>query len=202
MNPVSGRDVLAIFLLGAAIATGNPALADFGIASIILPVLLAALFAVFVGLDDLTTERVIAGMPWLAALYIAFIFLWYEQYKLTGHPGSVELFTTLTDWAGLHGYEKFMRIGVGLCEVAAALLVLTPALQGLGAVGALMLMSGAIFFHLVTPLGVDPYHDGGILFKEACSVWLSSLIVIWWRRGQLELLAERLGQLFPGVFAR
>jgi hypothetical protein len=51
-------------------------------------------------------------------------------------------------------------------------------------------MSGAIFFHLVTPLGTDPYGDGGILFKEACAVWTSGWIVAFWRRDQLAALGR------------
>lgn len=56
-----------------------------------------------------------------------------------------------------------------------------------------MLMTGAMFFHLATPLGTDPYGDGGILFKEACSVWISAWLVIWWRRDQLAALARKFG---------
>jgi uncharacterized membrane protein YphA (DoxX/SURF4 family) len=188
MNSIDRTDLVAIFLLGAAIATGNPAVPEIGIAGILLPVVLAViLFA------QRTPGRILAMAPWVAAFYISFIFLWYEQYKLTGHPGSVELFTTLTDWAGLHGYEKAMRLFVGISEIIATVILLVPAAQGVGAIGALMLMTGAIFFHLVTPLGVDPYRDGGILFKEACSVLTCSLLVIWWRRDQLMALARQFG---------
>jgi len=46
-------------------------------------------------------------------------------------------------------------------------------------------MSGAIFFHLFTPLGVDRivdaagYTDGGVLFYMACGVWISCLTLIY-----------------------
>ena len=173
MLTIDGRDFAGALLLGAAIATGNPAFADFGIASIVLPVLVAVALLIAMGGSHATPQRARTSLNWLAALYIAFILLWYEQYKLTGDQGSVDLFTKLTDWAGFPGHEKFMRIGVASCEIIASLFLLVPAVQGLGGIGALMLMSGAIFFHLFTPLGVDPYGDGGILFKEACSVWIS-----------------------------
>ena len=42
--------------------------------------------------------------------------------------------------------------------------------------------TGAIFFHLASPLGVDPYGDGGILFHQACAVWLSSVVILLIRR--------------------
>lgn len=195
MNSIGRTDLAAIFLLGAAISTGNPAIPEIGIAGILLPVVLALVLFV-----QQTPGRILAAAPWVAALYISFIFLWYEQYKLTGHPGSVELFTTLTDWAGLHGHEKAMRLFVGICEIIASVILFIPAVQGVGALGALVLMTGAIFFHLVTPLGVDPYHDGGILFKEACSVLTCSLLVIWWRRDQLLALARQYSiPVFSGI---
>jgi hypothetical protein len=192
MTQVNGYDLIAILLLGAALATGNPAISHFGIWAILLPVVCAAALAAYVA-SGATTEDVRCAACWTAAAYIAFIFLWYEQYKLFGHPGSVALFTTLTDWAGFPGYEKVMRLGVGICEIIASVLVLIPATQGLGGIGALMLMSGAIFFHIVTPLGVDPYNDGGLLFKEACSVLMCACLVIWWRRDQIGALLKQFG---------
>lgn len=189
MPPASRLDAPAMFLLGAAIATGNPALADFGLTSIVLPALLALVMIVWL-VTSPNGDHPRGAFRWLGAAYVAFIFLWYEQYKLLGAQGSVDLFTTLTDWAGFPGHEKVMRIGVGSCEILTSLLILIPRTQGLGGLGAIALMSGAIFFHLVTPLGVDPYGDGGILFKEACAVWTSGWIVAFWRRDQLAALAR------------
>ena len=199
MSTVDSKDFIGAFLLGSAIATGNPAYADFGVISIVLPALVAIVLAIILGGGEARKARVVTTFTWLAAIYIAFILLWYEQYKLTGDEGSVDLFTKITDWAGFHGHEKFMRIGVGVCEIIASVFLLIPAVQGLGGIGALMLMSGAIAFHVFTPLGVDPYGDGGILFKEACSVWISAVMVIWWRRDQLAALARRLGLPFPAM---
>jgi hypothetical protein len=42
--------------------------------------------------------RIHRALTWPAAFYVAFIFLFYEQYKLTGNEGSVMLFQTLADW--------------------------------------------------------------------------------------------------------
>lgn len=117
-------------------------------------------------------------LPWGAAAYIAFIFVWYLQYKFTGHEGSVQLFTILTDWLGFHGHEKAMRIGVGTMELIASILLFIRPLQVPGAGLSFGIISGAIFFHLVSPLGVDPYDDGAKLFVEACAVWLFSLTIL------------------------
>lgn len=191
-------DLIGAFLIGSAVATGNPAVAALGIKGILLPPVLLLLALLVTRARSLP---LLVGIRWIGACYIAFIFLWYEQYKLLGDQGSVELFTILTDWFGFHGHESVMRIGVGLCEIVASLFILVPAVQGLGAIGAFMLMSGAIFFHLVTPLGVDPYHDGGVLFKEACSVWITAVVIIWWRRAQIVSIARNLGLPLPAVLA-
>jgi hypothetical protein len=52
------------------------------------------------------------------------------------------------------------------------------------------IMSGAIFFHLFTPLGIDPYEDGGRLFKEACFTWAMGALVAVARRDELVALAR------------
>jgi uncharacterized membrane protein YphA (DoxX/SURF4 family) len=142
-------------------------------------------------------DTVLGTLAWVLAAFIAYIFIYYLQFKFTGHPGSVELFATLTDWLGFHGHEKFMRIGTGSMELIASVLLFVPATQVVGAALALAIMSGAIFFHLVSPLGVDPYGDGGVLFKEACAVWLSSLAILAIRRRQAVDLAERYAPFLP-----
>jgi len=53
-------------------------------------------------------------------------------------------------------------------------------------------MTGAIFFHTVSPLGIDPYHDGGKLFTEACEVWVSSAFILFAYRREAVALVERL----------
>jgi hypothetical protein len=129
-------------------------------------------------------------LAWALAAFDAYIFIYYLQFKFTGHPGSVALFTTITDWLGFHGHEKFMRIATGSAELLASFLLFTPWTQVIGAAMAVAIMTGAIFFHLVSPLGVDPYGDGGVLFKQACTVWLSSLAILVIRRREVVALIE------------
>src|SRR5262245_49979531 len=127
-------------------------------------------------------ELVRRGLPWVLSVWIAYIFIWYLQYKFTGADGSVWLFTVLTDWIGVHGHEKAMRIGTGVAELIASILLFIPGTQVVGAALSLGIMTGAIFFHVVSPLGIDPYGDGGVLFKEACLVWVAALAILWLRR--------------------
>ncbi len=141
--------------------------------------------------------RLWGALCWVLAAYVAYIFVWYLQFKFTGDEGSTWLFTILTDWLGFHGYEKVMRIGTGSAELLASVLLLIPATQVLGAALALAIMSGAVFFHLVSPLGVDPYQDGGVLFKEACTVWLSSAAILVIRRRRAMALLERYLPFLP-----
>jgi hypothetical protein len=130
-------------------------------------------------------------LTWPAALSIAGILLWYEQYKLTGNPGSVYLFTVLSDWLFIPGYEKPFRLAVATAEILASLLVVLPATRMIGAAFALAIMSGAIFFHLASPLGIDPYDDGGSLFKEACAVWLAAAFILFVYRAEAIALITR-----------
>ncbi len=142
-------------------------------------------------------DSVLGLIAWALAAFIAYIFVYYLQYKFTGHPGSVDLFTTLTDWLGFHGHEKFMRIVTGSMELIASILLFIPTTQVVGAALALGIMTGAIFFHVFSPLGVDPYGDGGVLFKEACAVWLSSLVILAIRRHRAIELLERYMPFLP-----
>jgi len=138
-------------------------------------------------------QRALRPLCWPAALWIAYELLWYEQYKLTGNEGSVYLFTILSDWLGTPGGEKPFRLFVGIIEILASVLVLVPRTQAIGGLLTVGIMGGAIFFHTVSPLGIDPYGDGGVLFKEACFTFLMGLLITWMRRD--ELLALALGVL-------
>jgi hypothetical protein len=143
-----------------------------------------------------STATILGWLTWPAAFWIAYEFLWYEQYKLTGNEGSVHLFTILTDWLGFPGYEKVMRLGVGIAEIIASILVVIPRTRMIGAGFSLGIMSGAIFFHVVSPLGIDPYGDGGVLFKEAVFTWFMALFILWVKRDEVRAL---LGRVLPGL---
>lgn len=136
-------------------------------------------------------DRTLKLLTWPAALFIAGVLLWYEQFKLAGNQGSVELFTTITTWLHIPAYEAQMRLGVAWAEIAASVLVINQPSRIWGAAGALALMSGAIFFHVASPLGIDPYNDGGTLFKEACAVWLASAFILAAYRVELIALLRR-----------
>ena len=140
----------------------------------------------------MTIDRILKLLVWPAAIWIAYEFLWYEQYKLTGNPGSIDrVFQPLANWFGIPAHEKPIRLRVAILEIVASVLVLVPLTRVLGALLALGIMSGAIFFHTVGPIGIDPYGDGGRLFKEACFTWLMAAFILVAHREEVEALARR-----------
>ncbi len=76
--------------------------------------------------SDIGVSRYARLLVWPLALWIAYVYLWYLQYKFTGHPGSTYLFTILTDWLGVPVYAKAMRIGTGSAELIAAVMLFVP----------------------------------------------------------------------------
>ena len=134
----------------------------------------------------LDKDRTLRLLAWIAALWIVYEFLWYEQYKLAG-PTLV--FDRLSAWSGIP--EKPFRLFVASMEICAAVLVLIPRTRVFGAAFAMGIMSGAIFFHLFTPLGVDPYEDGAQLFKEACFTWVMAAFVLFAHRAEALALLRR-----------
>ena len=139
-------------------------------------------------------DRLLRLIVWAAASWICWELLYYEQYKLTGNQGSIDgVFQPLADWFGIPAHEKPLRLGVAILEIIAGVLVMIPASRILGAGLALGLMGGAIFFHTIGPIGIDPYGDGGKLFKEACFTFAMAALILVIRREEVLALAARLG---------
>lgn len=121
-------------------------------------------------------------LPYALAAYIVYILLWYLPFKF--YPDSF-LFQVLEDAVGFQWFEPYFRYFTGGVEAVACLLLVIPGLQVAGAAVAFATMAGAICFHLLTPLGVDPYHDGGTLFKEACTNLVFSAVILVLRRKEI-----------------
>jgi uncharacterized membrane protein YphA (DoxX/SURF4 family) len=142
-------------------------------------------------------------------LYIAVVFIQSLFFKFTNSPETQYIFGALDLWgAGLGFPGLFARNGifsqyvVGTAELIASVLLLTglvlrkPWLQALAALMAIAVISGAIFFHLFTPLGVqvkntDGTLDGGELFALACGVWISAVIIVVLNRDAVIGLVKR-----------
>ena len=89
-------------------------------------------------------------------IIVALILLQTLRFKFLAHPDSVYIFTTL-------GIEPYGRIGIGILELIASILLFTNRTTWLGALLTTGLMAGAIFSHL-TQLGIEVKGDGGTLF--------------------------------------
>jgi len=106
---------------------------------------------------------------WIFRILAALIMLQTLYFKFTGQPESVHLFTTL-------GMEPWGRIGIGVMELIASILILYPRTTPYGALLGTGLMSGAIFFHL-TRLGIK--WDGDYtLFTYAVIVFVSCAVLV------------------------
>ncbi len=117
---------------------------------------------------------------WILRILAALIMLQTLYFKFTGHEQSVQLFTAL-------GMEPWGRIGTGIFELLASILILYPRTTGYGALLGLGLMSGAIFFHL-TKLGLD-FGGDYVLFMYALITFLCCLILaIYYRQQVFQLL--------------
>ncbi len=119
---------------------------------------------------------------WVAQIAVAVILLQTLFFKFTAAPESVYIFETL-------GMEPWGRIGSGIAELVAAILILVPATAAIGALLSAGVITGAIGSHL-TKLGIEVQGDGGLLFTLACVVLAGSLVVLYLRRRQLPLLGR------------
>jgi uncharacterized membrane protein YphA (DoxX/SURF4 family) len=87
--------------------------------------------------------------------------------------------------------EPWGRIGSGIAELIASILILISATTWLGALLALGVICGAIFFHL-TKLGIEVQGDGGFLFMLACVVFVSSIFILWKERKNIPVIGKKL----------
>ena len=106
---------------------------------------------------------------WILRILAAIILLQTLFFKFSAAEESVYIFSTL-------GLEPWGRIGTGIVELIAAVLILIPRTTAFGALLGLGVMSGALFFHL-TRLGLVVKNDHGQLFIYCLLVWVSCLIL-------------------------
>ncbi|HET6373296.1 MAG TPA: FAD-dependent oxidoreductase [Candidatus Polarisedimenticolia bacterium] len=131
----------------------------------------------------LTRQQTIVS--WLLQLLAAAILFQTLFFKFTAAEESVYIFTTL-------GMEPWGRIGSGIAELIAVILLLVPSRAVLGAILSMGVMAGAIMSHL-TRLGIVVKDDGGLLFSLAVTVFIAGGIITILRRTQIPFVGPRLG---------
>ena len=122
-------------------------------------------------------------LSWIAQILAAIILLQTLYFKFTAAPESVYIFSTL-------GVEPYGRIGSGVAELIASVLLLMPRTAWAGALLGLGIMGGAILSHL-TILGIEIMGDGGQLFAYAVIVLVCCGIVAFLKRKEIPIIGNR-----------
>jgi len=152
-------------------------------------------------------RNVIAVASWAIVAWICYIFLGSLPFKFTLHPDTQHIFGTIGDWLGTFLgtqigslFSQFGSYVVGSFELLTSLVLLAPVLfwlkslitkqafglarircHQIGGLMASMVMAGAVFFHLASPLGIEVLHqgesDGGSLFRAAVSILILGIVL-------------------------
>lgn len=130
------------------------------------------------------TTTTITALSWVLRLTAAIILLQTLFFKFTAAPESIYIFTKV-------GAEPWGRIGSGVVELIAAILILTPRFTWLGSLLAMGVMAGAILSHL-TVLGIEVQGDKGLLFTLALIVFICSTANLLLHRSEIPVIGRRL----------
>ncbi|EMO72602.1 DoxX family protein [Leptospira santarosai] len=114
---------------------------------------------------------------------VALVFLQTLFYKFTGASESVAIFSKL-------GMEPWGRIGIGILELVASILLFMPGWNWFGSLLGLGLMSGAIFSHVFV-IGIEQENDGGLLFLLALGNMFLCGLLLWLERNTLTAVLRK-----------
>lgn len=121
-------------------------------------------------------------ISWIARIVVAVILLQTLFFKFTAAPESVAIFEKM-------GIEPYGRIGSGIVELIAGILLLIPRTKAIGALLALGTISGALISHF-TVLGIEVDGDGGGLFALAMVVFIGSLLLLYFHKNELPIIGK------------
>ena len=113
-------------------------------------------------------------------IIVTVILLQTLRFKFLAHPDSIYIFTKV-------GMEPWGRIGIGVLELIASILLFLPKKIWMGAGLATGLMAGAVMMHL-TMIGIEVKGDGGALFYTAIASLLLSLMILWGKKKDIPFL--------------
>ena len=131
-------------------------------------------------------SKTLKVIDWIFRIVVAVILLQTLFFKFSGAKESVYIFSTL-------GVEPWGRIGSGVVELIASVLLLLPRTTVVGAILSLGTITGALMAHL-TMLGIklDAVGDNGELFALALVVFVLSFGVLVLHRREIPILGPRL----------
>ncbi len=119
-------------------------------------------------------------IPLVLRIVVAVILIQTLRFKFLGHPDSIYIFETV-------GLEPFGRIGIGVIELVAGILLIIRKTVWIGALLSLGVIGGAIFMHL-TNLGIEIQDDGGLLFGTAVITFILAGIILFVYKKEIPLL--------------
>lgn len=119
---------------------------------------------------------------WILRITVAVILLQTLFFKFSGAEESIYIFSTL-------GLEPYGRIGSGIVELIAVILILIWRTTLLGPLVGAGVMLGAISSHLFI-LGIEIKNDGGLLFTLAIIVFICCVVLIYGNKSKKYLTSQ------------
>ena len=143
------------------------------------------------------TSKGVVVFDWACRAIAAVILLQTLFFKFTAAPESVYIFTKVGGLVhatlasiSIPMAEKFGRLGSGVMELIAGILLIAPRYVWAGAILAMAATLGAIATHL-TILGIDVLGDKGLLFGLAITVFVTSAIALYMHRTDIPVVGKR-----------
>jgi putative oxidoreductase len=144
-----------------------------------------------------TASKGVLIFDWACRAVAAVILLQTLFFKFTAAPESVYIFTKVgglvhstLPFISIAMAEKFGRLGSGVMELMAGIMLIAPRYVWAGAVLAMAATFGAIATHL-TVLGIDVLGDKGLLFGLAVTVFVTSATALYIHRADIPVLGKR-----------
>jgi hypothetical protein len=119
---------------------------------------------------------------WILRVAIAAILIQTLYFKFNGAIESIYIFSAV-------GMEPFGRIGSGIAELIASILILMRRTILLGAMIALGVTTGAILSHLFA-LGIEVQNDGAALFILAVITFLCCSALVYQHNNEIPILLK------------
>ncbi|MGS2725893.1 DoxX family membrane protein [Psychroserpens sp. BH13MA-6] len=119
-------------------------------------------------------------LPLILRIVVAIILIQTLRFKFTGHEDSIYIFSKV-------GLEPYGRIGIGILELIAGLLLLFKKTAWAGALITIGVIGGAILMHL-TVLGITINNDGGTLFYTAILTFILAICILYFDRKRLPFI--------------
>ena len=114
---------------------------------------------------------------WFLRIVVAVILLQTLYFKFTGADESVYIFSAV-------GIEPYGRIGSGIAELIASILIVYPRTTWIGALIGMGVMIGAIASHVLV-LGIVVQNDRGALFIMALITFICCSVLVYVNKNKL-----------------